>query len=244
MSSKLALNLTKYYSINFDLKKREKNKIKFIIIHYTGMKKEKDAIKRLCDYKSKVSCHYFIKGNGNMLNLVPELYTSWHAGKSYWKKFNSLNKYSIGIELNNPGHDHGYKKFSSKQISSLIKLLKYLTKKYRIKKQNVLGHSDVAPNRKKDPGENFPWYELSKKNLCIWHNLDFKKLKKLRNLKIDGNEEIKFFRNLDKIGYSTAKGNKLNLIIAFQRKFRQFLVNGKIDLECLEISKNLTNTNK
>ena len=244
MSSKLALNLTKYYSINFDLKKREKKKIKFIIIHYTGMKKEKDAIKRLCDYKSKVSCHYFIKGNGNMLNLVPELYTSWHAGKSYWKKFNSLNKYSIGIELNNPGHDHGYKKFSSKQISSLIKLLKYLTKKYRIKKQNILGHSDIAPNRKKDPGENFPWDKLSKKNLCIWHNLDFKKLKKLRNIKIDGNDEIKFFRNLNKIGYSITKGNKLNLIIAFQRKFRQFLVNGKIDLECLEISKNLINTNR
>ena len=244
MSSKLALNLTKYYSINFDLKKRKRDRIKFIIIHYTGMKKEKDAIDRLCDYKSKVSCHYFIKRNGNILNLVPDLYKSWHAGKSYWKKFNSLNKYSIGIELSNPGHEHGYKKFSSKQISSLIKLLKYLTKKYRIKRQNVLGHSDIAPNRKKDPGEKFPWDKLSKKNLCSWHNLDLEKLGKLRNIKVDGNKEIKFLRNLNKIGYSIAKGNKLNLIIAFQRRFRQALVNGKIDFECLEISKNLINTNK
>ena len=88
------------------------------------MKKESEAIKRLCDSTSKVSSHYFIKNNGKVLNLVPDQYTAWHAGISYWKKFKSLNKYSIGIEISNPGHDHGYKKFSSKQIISLIKLLK------------------------------------------------------------------------------------------------------------------------
>ena len=120
MSLKLALNLTRKYSINFDLPKRGKKNIIFIIIHYTGMKKESDAIKRLCDSKSKVSSHYFIKENGNVLNLVPDLYTAWHAGKSEWKKFKSLNKYSIGIELSNPGHEFGYKKFSSKQIILLL----------------------------------------------------------------------------------------------------------------------------
>ena len=164
MSSKIGLNLTRNYSINFDLKKRDKKSIKFIIIHYTGMKNESDAIKRLCDAKSEVSSHYFIKNNGDLLNLVPDLYNAWHSGKSSWKKFKSLNRYSIGIEINNPGHEFKYKKYSLKQISSLIKLLKVLKKKYKIKKQNILGHSDISPNRKKDPGEKFPWNRLAKKN--------------------------------------------------------------------------------
>ena len=86
--------------------------------------------------KSKVSSHYFIKNNGEILNLIPDLYTAWHAGKSQWKKFKSLNKYSIGIEINNPGHENGYKKYSSRQIFSVIKLLRYLRKKYNNKKQN------------------------------------------------------------------------------------------------------------
>ena len=102
MSSKIGLNLTEYYSINFDLPKRNKKIIKFIIIHYTGMRNENKAIQRLCDSNSKVSSHYFIKNNGDVLNLVPDLYTAWHAGNSYWKQYKSLNKYSIGIEINNP----------------------------------------------------------------------------------------------------------------------------------------------
>ena len=118
MSSKIGLNLFKYYSINFDLVKRGKKEIKFIIIHYTGMKKESSAIKRLCDPKAKVSSHYFIKNNGKILNLVPDQYKAWHAGISYWKNYHSLNQHSIGIEINNPGHDNTYKKFSIKQINS------------------------------------------------------------------------------------------------------------------------------
>ena len=244
MSLKLALNLTKYYSINFDLPKRSKKKIIFIIIHYTGMKKENEAIKRLRDNKSKVSSHYFIKKNGSVLNLVPDLYTAWHAGKSNWKKFKSINKYSIGIEISNPGHNHGYKNFSSKQIFSLIKLLKYLSKKYDIKKANILGHSDIAPNRKKDPGEKFPWKKLAKQNLCQWHNLSISKIRQKRKLKIDQNEERIFLNNLYKIGYSKIvkkndKQHKINLIKNFQRKFRQNLINGRIDRECLLISKSL-----
>ncbi len=182
MRLKLGLNLTRNYSINFDIPKRDKKKIIFIILHYTGMKKESDAIKRLCDSKSKVSAHYFIKNNGKVLNLVPDLYIAWHAGESYWRKFQSLNKYSIGIEISNPGHDHRYKNFSSKQIRSLIKLLKYLIKKYNINKKDILGHSDVAPERKKDPGEKFPWEILSKKNLSDWHSLSSEKIKKNRNV--------------------------------------------------------------
>jgi N-acetylmuramoyl-L-alanine amidase len=242
MSSKLGPNLSRNYSINFDLPKRAKKKIVFIILHYTGMKKESKAIEKLCNAKSKVSSHYFLKNNGEILNLVPDLYSAWHAGESGWKKLKSLNKYSIGIEINNPGHDHKYKKYSFKQIFSLIKLLKYLIKKYDIKKENILGHSDIAPTRKKDPGEKFPWKKLAIKNLCKWHTLDEKKIKKYRDLKVKNFEEKKFLGNLYKIGYSKInKNHKVNLIKAFQRKYRQSLVNGKIDQETYLISKNVLN---
>ena len=240
MSNKLGLNLSKNYSINFDLPKRDRKKIIFIILHYTCMKKESEAIKRLCDSKSKVSSHYFLKNNGEILNLVPDLYTAWHAGKSEWKKIKSLNKYSIGIEISNPGHDYKYKKFSSSQILSLIKLLKYLIKKYNIKKQNILGHSDIAPNRKKDPGEKFPWRKLAMKNLCEWHTLNERIIKKYRSLKVTSYEEKIFLKNLNNIGYSKISGkNKLYAVKAFQRKYRQSLINGKIDKECYLISKNV-----
>ena len=246
MSIKIGKKLIKNYSINFDLPKRSKKLIKFIIIHYTGMKKEGEAIKRLCESSSKVSSHYFIKNNGYIITIVPDLYEAWHAGKSSWKKFKSLNKYSIGIEINNPGHEHGYKKFSQKQIYSLIRLIKYLKKKYKIKKQNILGHSDISPNRKKDPGEKFPWNKLAKQNLCDWHSLNNKKLIKYRNLRIKNSEEKTFFKNLYNIGYPKFlgvknKSFKKNLIKAFQRKFRQSSISGKIDQECLIISENLIN---
>ena len=114
------------YSINFTTPKRSKKKIKFIIIHYTGMKKENAAIKKLCDEKANVSAHYFIKKNGETINLVPDLYKAWHAGKSSWKKKNNLNKSSIGIEIHNRGHQHGYEKFTSKQINSFLLILRVL----------------------------------------------------------------------------------------------------------------------
>jgi len=233
----MGLNLTKNYSINFSLPKRQKQSIKFIIIHYTGMKKQSEAIRRLCDLKSKVSSHYFIKDDGKILLMVPELYQAWHAGVSKWKNFKSLNKYSIGIEINNSGHDFGYKKFNSQQIKSLKRLVKKLMKKYKIKKYNILGHSDIAPSRKKDPGEKFPWFELSKSNICHWHNLSMKELKKYRRIKLKLFQEQIFLKNLYKIGYS--KINKIKLVEAFQRRFRQSLINGKIDQECLKISENL-----
>ena len=244
MSSKIGINLTRYYSINFSLPKRGKNTVKFIILHYTGMKKESSAIEKLCNSRSKVSSHYFIKNNGQILNLVPDLYVAWHAGKSKWGKFKSLNKYSIGIEIHNPGHQYGYKEFTSKQIFSLMKLLNYLTKKYSIKKENILGHSDISPNRKKDPGEKFPWKKLAKKKFCIWHKLNEKQLKKYRLNYVKDFEQKSFFENLRKIGYSRVdkrifKKSKAALIKAFQRKFRQKIINGKIDKECFLIAKSL-----
>ena len=209
------------------------------------MKSESAAIKKLSDAKSKVSSHYYIKYNGNILQLVPDLYEAWHAGKSVWKNYYFLNKYSIGIEISNPGHQYGYKNFKKKQILSLKKLLKFLIKKYNIKPNAILGHSDIAPERKKDPGEKFPWHELAKNKLSLVQNLNRKKLSKLRGVKLSKKIEKKnFLNNLKKIGYmkiySINSKKKINLLTkAFQRRFRQDLVNGIIDKECLNISKNL-----
>ena len=240
----MSLKTKTNYSFNFTLPKRSKKKINFIIIHYTGMKRESLAIKRLSDKKTNVSAHYFIKKDGEIINLVPDLYEAWHAGKSSWKKKESLNKNSIGIEMQNQGHDHKYQKFSLKQISSLKKLLKVLIKSYKINLNNVLGHSDIAPNRKKDPGEKFPWKNLAKANLAKWHDLNEKILKQNRLKKLNEIEDKKFLKNLYSIGYTRIKRlnsnlNKKFLFKAFQRRFRQSLINGRSDQECLLISKNL-----
>ena len=172
------------YSPNFDLKRRKISEIKFIVFHYTGMKSEKKAIDKLLDQNSKVSCHYLIKNNGDIIKMVPETYQAWHAGISSWKKFKSLNKNSIGIEITNPGHEFKYKEFSKKQISSLIKLTKYLIKKFKINSKSILGHSDIAPDRKLDPGEKFPWAFLSKNKIGIWYDLNQNKVKKERGSNI------------------------------------------------------------
>ena len=237
MSNKISFN----YSPNFHSKKRKLKDIKFIILHYTGMKNDQESIKKLTDIKSSVSCHYYIDKKGKIIVMVPDLYIAWHAGKSKWKKFKSLNKYSIGIEISNPGHEHGYKKFSKKQLISLKKILHFLIKKYRINVENILGHSDIAPTRKKDPGEKFPWKSLSKNRLCLWHKLHINKLRKFRGKKITIDKEKLFFNNLSKIGYDTSnlKVQKRYINIAFQRRFRPNVISPFIDEECYLISKNL-----
>jgi len=244
----MAIKTTLNYSPNFDPKKRKTNQIKFLVFHYTGMKTEKAAINRLTGTESRVSAHYLIKQNGEIITLVPDLYTAWHAGKSVWKNYTSLNKDSIGIEIVNPGHDINYKKFSKIQLAALVRLSKFLIKKYRINSKNILGHSDIAPERKKDPGEKFPWKLLSKKKIGYWHNLNQNELIKNRNLKTSSKEKNLFLTNLFKIGYQkkflyNSNFNRISFdqIIskAFQRRFRPEIINGKIDQECLLISQNL-----
>jgi N-acetylmuramoyl-L-alanine amidase len=240
------MNSTLNYSPSFTIKKRKAKQIRFIIFHYTGMKKEKEAIERLTSMRSKVSSHYLIRYNGEIVIMVPDLYEAWHAGVSSWKNLKSLNKHSIGIEISNPGHEYDYKKFSKKQNQSLKKLSQFLIKKYKIDKKNILGHSDVAPTRKKDPGEKFPWKYLAKFGIGKWHSLPQKNLIKNRRKKISLIDKKIFFKNLLSIGYSIKSPTKfkkdkfLNLItIAFQRRFRPEIVDGKIDKECLIISQNL-----
>ena len=239
MSIKTTLN----YSQNFSAKKRKSKEIKFIIFHYTGMKRETDAINRLTNNKSKVSSHYFIKKSGEILSLVPDLYISWHAGISFWKKYKFLNKNSIGIEISNPGHQYKYAIFNKMQIKSVLKLTKYLVKKYKIKSKFILGHSDISPDRKKDPGEKFPWKFLSKRNVGLWHNINENQLLKARSQSLNKLDKNTFIKNLYKIGYSKNKKKNYKfpkmITIAFQRRFRQELIDGIIDKECLVISNNL-----
>jgi len=242
----MALKTILNYSPNFNSKKRSSKQIKFIIFHYTGMRKESEAINRLTNIQSEVSCHYLIKKNGEIITIVPDLYIAWHAGKSFWGSYKSLNKNSIGIEITNPGHEFNYREFSEKQISSLLRLSKFLIKKYDISLKNILGHSDVATERKKDPGEKFPWKYLSQSKVGLWHTVKKQKLLKNRKIKTTKIEKEYFINNLFKIGYSKkfsksmSKDNHLNNITkAFQRRYRQDLIDSKIDQECFLISQNL-----
>ena len=230
------------FSPNFSKKIRKISEIKFVIIHYTGMQSEIASIKRLRNPKFKVSCHYLINRKGNIIQMVEDKKIAWHAGKSKWKKFINLNENSIGIELVNKGHRLGYQNFTEIQIKSLITLCKKLKKKYSIKKENFLGHSDIAPLRKVDPGEKFPWKKLSIYNLGKWYQ------KRNKNLQINLNSKKLnrlFFKNLQKIGYRFFSVHKRRnkdkkIIKSFQQHFLPNNVTGKIDQKTLEISHFLT----
>ena len=233
------------YSVNFSKKVRKNKDIKLIVIHYTGMQSKIESIKRLLNTRHKVSCHYLIDRKGLILKMVDENKVAWHAGKSKWKNFNSLNKNSIGIELVNRGHDFGYEEFTNKQINKLIRLCLNLKRKYKIKNSNILGHSDIAPLRKKDPGEKFPWKKLKRNQLGIWY-----KNLKIRFKKIDDKKVKKsFFKNLFKIGYRYFDKNKRTekdafIVKAFQRRFLPNEVTGIISKKTYIISHFLANNLK
>ncbi len=224
-------------SRNFSKKTRRLKDIQYLIIHYTGMQSARVSMERLKNPNSKVSCHYFINRNGDIYKMIDDTKVAWHAGKSKWKNIKNLNKYSIGIEIQNKGHFINYQSFPKKQISPLIILIKSLLKKYKIKKNNVLGHSDIAPLRKRDPGEKFPWNFLSSRGAAIWYP-------KFKLKKTDFNSKIKrriFFKNVHKIGYrffNLTKKSKSDrkVIMAFQRRFLPKEVNGKITNKTLKIS--------
>ena len=232
------MKIKNIYSPNFNIKERASNSIKFIVLHYTGMQSERVSIKRLTSKSSKVSSHYLINRKGKIIKMVDEKNIAWHAGKSKWKNIKNLNNYSIGIELVNKGHKFGYQSFTSAQISQLISLCRVLIKKYKINKKNILGHSDIAPLRKTDPGEKFPWFYLSNKGVGSYYkNIKNNKIKKVNRTII----RKYFFNNLYKIGYRYFFKNKninsdSKIIKAFQRRYRQNKVDGLIDSECLKIS--------
>ena len=237
------MKIEKIYSPNFSKNKRLRKSVKFIIIHYTGMQSERESLSRLCNFRSKVSSHFFINQMGKIYRLVEDNQIAWHAGKSCWGKYKDLNTVSIGIEMVNKGHKFGYTNFKRKQLSSLVKICKNLIKKYKIKKQNIIGHSDIAPLRKIDPGEKFPWKELADKKIGIWHNCKENILKKSRKVKISSKLKSEFIISLKKIGYCFNYKRRLNFsktIKSFQRHYRKELINGVIDRECWIIAKNIS----
>ena len=236
----IRLDLTKH-----DQSKRRRNEIKFVIIHYTNLQSTLESLKHLCNPAFKVSSHYLISENGVIFNLVSTDKSAWHAGKSKWSNFNNLNRSSIGIELQNKGHQYGYEKFSKKQIKSLIKLCLRLKKKFKIKSNNFLGHSDIAPLRKFDPGVKFPWKKLSRHGFGKWYNKNsdlpkdiYSGKKNMRNF---------FFKNLHTIGYRYFSLNKPSLkdkyiIKAFKARFNPSNKSMKIDKKSLKISHILANS--
>ena len=207
------MKISNFYSPNFSKKERSDKSIKMIVIHYTGMQSERESVTRLCNPKSKVSSHFVINQNGKTYRLVQDNQIAWHAGKSCWGKYKNLNKNSIGIELVNKGHQFGYTSFKKKQLLSLIMICRNLIKKYKIKKKNIVGHSDIAPLRKIDPGEKFPWKQLANNKIGIWHHSKPSLLRKYRNIRIlKKKDKIKFIKNLNKIGYCFSTKKKYILV--------------------------------
>ena len=200
----------KYRSPNFNPRENT-NLLDTIIIHYTGMKNAELALNHLCNKDSKVSAHYFVNEDGKIWQLVDDFDVAWHAGVSKWLNRKNLNDTSIGIELVNPGHQHGYKVFSENQYKSLEKLIKILVKKYDIKKDRILGHSDIAPSRKLDPGEKFDWHRLAKKGLAIWPAKILKVPESMESDKL-------LYNLLYEIGYDVKNHFKPS-ILAFKRHF-------------------------
>jgi N-acetylmuramoyl-L-alanine amidase len=195
--------------------------VSMVVLHYTGMPSAEDALARLCDPAAEVSAHYLIDEEGIVTGLVPEDKRAWHAGRSYWRGETDVNSASIGIELANPGHEHGYRPFPEAQIDALLPLLADIMDRHDIPRANVVGHSDIAPARKEDPGELFDWERLAELGLV----LDTPRAK--MNLFYDNPGA--FYLALERFGYDITDGRAA--VRAFQRRWRPAIIDGEIDGE-------------
>lgn len=199
--------------------------ITMIVLHYTGMQSAEAAIERLTDAEAKVSSHYLVAEDGQVMRLVDEANRAWHAGRSRWRGVDDVNSASVGIEIVNPGHEFGYRPFPEAQIEALIPLVADIKDRHAITRGNIVGHSDIAPARKQDPGELFPWGRLAKLRLAL--------PRPTKNL-IDPNwTDSGFLLALERFGYDVT--DSLAAIVAFQRRFRPELMDGTIDGECRAI---------
>jgi N-acetylmuramoyl-L-alanine amidase len=194
--------------------------ISMVVLHYTEMQSAAAALQRMCDPAAEVSAHYLITEEGQVVSLVPEEKRAWHAGVSYWRGHTDVNGKSIGIELDHPGHALGYREFSLPQFEALVPLLARIVRRYDIPRANVVGHSDVAPARKIDPGELFPWDRLAEYKLCLPRP---EKLELGDPFDNDG----AFYLALERFGYDIADGRKA--VEAFQRRWRPEKIDGEID---------------
>lgn len=199
--------------------------VSMIVLHYTGMADADAALARLTDPQAKVSAHYLVDEDGRLVNLVPEDKRAWHAGRSHWRGITDINSASIGIEIVNPGHDHGYRPFPDAQIEALIPLVADIKDRHAITRGNIVGHSDIAPTRKRDPGELFPWGRLARLRLAL--------PRPTRNLLDPEWSDAGFLLALERFGYEVA--DPLAAVVAFQRRFRPELIDGEIDGECRAI---------
>ena len=196
--------------------------VSMIVLHYTGMQSAEAALARLTDPAAAVSAHYLIDEDGTIHRLVAEDKRAWHAGQSHWRGITDVNSASIGIELVNPGHEFGYREFAPAQIEALIPLLSEIKDRYEITRGNIVGHSDIAPTRKQDPGELFPWARLARVRLAL--------PRPTKNLMDPLWSDAGFLLALERFGYEVT--DKLAAVVAFQRRFRPELIDGDIDGEC------------
>ncbi|MFN3944014.1 MAG: N-acetylmuramoyl-L-alanine amidase [Allosphingosinicella sp.] len=199
--------------------------ISMVVLHYTGMENAAVAIERLRDPEARVSCHYLIGEDGQVVRMVPEDRRAWHAGRSYWRGVREVNAASIGIELVNPGHEFGYRPFPEEQMRALLPLLADIVDRYDIPRANIVGHSDVAPSRKIDPGELFDWGRLAKHGLAL--------PRPTRNLVDPLWTDGGFLLALERFGYDVSSPK--DAVSAFQRRFRPEQVDGEIEGECRAI---------
>lgn len=195
--------------------------ITMAVIHYTEMESTEAALARLTDPAAKVSAHYLISAAGEVTRLVAEERRAWHAGLSFWRGIRDINSASIGIELDHPGHKYGYRPFPDAQFEALVPLLARMMEAHAIPRANVVGHSDVAPARKIDPGELFPWERLADYRLC----LPVPRIELGDPFDNDG----AFYLALERFGYDITDGHKA--VAAFQRRWRPRKIDGEIDGE-------------
>ncbi|MCB2075022.1 MAG: N-acetylmuramoyl-L-alanine amidase [Novosphingobium sp.] len=193
--------------------------VSMVVLHYTGMKSAEEALERMCDPEAKVSAHYMIDEDGIVTALVPEEKRAWHAGKSYWRGITDVNSASVGIELVNPGHEFGYRPFPEAQMEALLPLLADIVERHDIPRANVVGHSDVAPARKQDPGELFNWQRLARLGLAL-------PIPKL-SMRLVYDNPGAFYLALERFGYDITDGHAA--VRAFQRRWRPELIDGEID---------------
>jgi N-acetylmuramoyl-L-alanine amidase len=196
--------------------------ISMIVLHYTGMPDCEGALDRLTSPDAGVSAHYLVDEDGTTYQLVDEEMRAWHAGKSRWRGIKDVNSASIGIEIVNPGHEFGYRPFPDEQIASVIPLVADIKERHGISRGNVVGHSDIAPCRKEDPGELFPWEALAKRRLAL--------PSPTRELVDPFWTDAGFLLALERFGYDVDDPQKA--VIAFQRRFRPDRIDGIIDGEC------------
>ena len=233
-----------FKSPNFNERKNNQQ-LDYLILHYTAMTSCQEAIEYMCSKENKVSAHFLVSKKGEIFYLVNQNKIAWHAGKSYWKNIKNLNSRSIGIEIDNSGHHINNEDYNHLQIKSLCELIKKLIKEYNINPQNILGHSDIAPFRKIDPGEKFPWNELIKKNLSyspIINNEIRDDIAKNTKTVYKHKDYPDILTMLGFIGYDTRRvkieDRKFRLLIqAYQRHYRQSNVSGEIDKETIGLIK-------